>query len=210
MNALAFLYHQVLKIELGELGFQPAKQHRRLPVVLTREEVKLIFDKLDNHYRLIFSLLYGSGLRITECLRLRIQDIGFNDGSITVRNGKGNKDRKTILSRSLYPALQEQVEHVLAIQQADNRQGVGPSLPHALGKKYPNAFRQRAAISERCRSCWATAMYAQPRSTRMSLASTLPAPAVPLIISDIAVLPSHQARYRPDLAGDLASCLPLV
>lgn len=144
LNALAFLYHQVLNIELGELGFQHAKQHRRLPEVLSQEEVKLILDNLDNHYRLIFSLLYGSGLRITECLRLRVQDIGFNDSSITVRNGKGNKDRKTVLSRNLHPALHAQIERVLLIQQQDNQKGVGPSLPHALGKKYPNAFRHSA------------------------------------------------------------------
>ncbi|GAA3530927.1 integron integrase [Zobellella aerophila] len=144
LNALAFLYHKVLAIELGELGFQHAKQHRRLPVVLTREEVRLILEQLDKHHRLVFSLLYGSGLRITECLRLRIQDVGFNDGSITVRNGKGNKDRKTVLSRNLHPALHAQIEQSLAIQQEDNKRGYGPSLPGALGKKYPNAFRHSA------------------------------------------------------------------
>ena len=133
-----------MQIELGELGFQHAKQHRRLPEVLTQEEVRLILTQLDNHYRLIFSLLYGSGLRITECLRLRVKDVGFDDGSITVRCGKGNKDRKTVLSRNLHPALHSQIERALAIQQTDNAKGVGPSLPNALGKKYPNAFRNPA------------------------------------------------------------------
>lgn len=144
LNALAFLYHKVLAIELGELGFQHARQYRRLPVVLTQAEVSMILEQLDERNRLIFSLLYGSGLRITECLRLRIQDVGFNDSSITVRNGKGNKDRKTVLSRNLHPALHAQIEQSLAIQQEDNRKGYGPSLPNALGKKYPNAYRHSA------------------------------------------------------------------
>ncbi|WP_096779226.1 phage integrase N-terminal SAM-like domain-containing protein [Zobellella denitrificans] len=87
LNALAFMYHKVLNIELGELGFQHATQYRRIPVVLTQAEVALILEQLDQRSRLIFSLLYGSGLRITECLRLRVQDIGFNDGSRLVSCG---------------------------------------------------------------------------------------------------------------------------
>lgn len=73
-----------------------------------------------------------------------MQDIGFSDGSVTVRNGKGNKDRKTMLSQRLHGMLRQQIESALSIQQADNLKGVGPSLPFALGKKYPNAFRQPA------------------------------------------------------------------
>ncbi|MGR7921102.1 phage integrase N-terminal SAM-like domain-containing protein [Zobellella denitrificans] len=87
LNALAFMYHKVLNIELGELGFQHATQYRRIPVVLTQAEVALILEQLEQRSRLIFSLLYGSGLRITECLRLRVQDIGFNDGSRLVSCG---------------------------------------------------------------------------------------------------------------------------
>jgi integron integrase len=142
LNALAFLYHKVLNIKLGDLDFHHAKRHRRLPVVLTPSEVALILDQLDPRNRLIFSLLYGSGLRITECLRLRVQDVGFSDNSITVRSGKGNKDRKTVLGKRLHTPLQAQIQQALAIQEEDNRQGHGPSLPNALGKKYPNAFRQ--------------------------------------------------------------------
>ncbi len=144
LNALAFLYHQVLSIELGDLGFQHAKQHRRLPVVLSRSEISLILNQLHRPYQLIFSLLYGSGLRITECLRLRIQDVSFDDASLIVRDGKGGKDRKTILSRNLFDPIRECTERSLALQVSDNQQGVGPSLPHALGRKYPNAFRQPA------------------------------------------------------------------
>ena len=94
LNALAFLYHKVLNIELGDLDFQHARQYRRLPIVLTPSEVALILAQLDERNRPIFSLLYGSGLRITECLHLRVRDISFTDNSITVRDGKGNKDRK--------------------------------------------------------------------------------------------------------------------
>jgi len=144
LNALAFLYHKVLNIDLGDLDFQRARQYRRLPVVLTPSEVALILAQLDERNRLIFSLLYGSGLRITECLRLRVQDIGFTDNSITVRDGKGNKDRKTVLGKRLYLPLQAQIQQALKLQQKDNTRGYGPSLPNALGRKYPNAFRQHA------------------------------------------------------------------
>ncbi|MBN0986696.1 integron integrase [Amphritea pacifica] len=142
LNALAFLYNKILKIELGELGFNQARRPRKIPVVLTPIEVNSILNQLEGHNRLIFSLLYGSGLRITECLRLRLEDICFERKVLLVRNGKGNKDRQTILSQSLFPVIDAQISKAMAIQQEDNRQGLGPSLPFALGKKYPNAFRQ--------------------------------------------------------------------
>lgn len=144
LNALAFLYHKVLKIELGDLEFQYARQFRRIPTVLTPSEVATLLSKIEGRDWLIFSLLYGSGLRVTECLRLRVQDIDFHNCSITVRDGKGGKDRRTILSKSLYPSLKEQIASSLKIQERDNAEGVGPSMPNALGKKYPNAFRQPA------------------------------------------------------------------
>ncbi|GGC06222.1 integron integrase [Marinobacterium zhoushanense] len=142
LNALAFLYHKVLSIELGDLDFQRAKRPRRLPSVLSTSEVASILAQLEERDHLIFALLYGSGLRITECLRLRIQDIGLEDACITVRDGKGNKDRKTLLSRKLIPAIQAQLTRAQLVQEADNRIGYGPSLPYALHKKYPNAYRQ--------------------------------------------------------------------
>jgi len=144
LNALAFLYHKVLKIELGDLEFQHARQFRRIPTVLTPSELSVILSKTEGRDWLIFSLLYGSGLRVTECLRLRVQDIDFHNCSITVRDGKGGKDRRTILSKSLYSALKDQIAASLKIQEQDNAEGVGPSMPNALGKKYPNAFRQPA------------------------------------------------------------------
>ncbi|MFW1678581.1 integron integrase [Pontibacter sp. JAM-7] len=144
LNALAFLYHKVLKVELGDLEFQHARQFRRIPTVLTASEVSVLLSKMEGRDWLIFSLLYGSGVRVSECLRLRIQDIDFSNCSLTVRDGKGGKDRRTLLSKSLYPALQDQIAESLKLQEKDNVEGVGPSMPHALGRKYPNAFRQPA------------------------------------------------------------------
>lgn len=144
LNALAFLYNQFLNQPLGDLGFTYAKRQRRLPIVLSMQEVQLILDHLTGRDKTIFSILYGSGLRITECLRLRVKDIDFQRGSITVHNGKGGKDRQKILSPSLHAPLQQHIESAINLQQQDNKRGIGPSFPHMLGKKYPNAFRQPA------------------------------------------------------------------
>ncbi|MGQ7249907.1 phage integrase N-terminal SAM-like domain-containing protein [Halomonas sp. V046] len=113
LNALAFLYHKILGVELGPLDFKHARQHRRLPTVLTRAEVAAILAQLSGRNWLIFSLLYGSGLRIAECLRLRVKDMDLEGGTLTVVSGKGGKDRKTLLSASLKPALIQQVEACL-------------------------------------------------------------------------------------------------
>jgi len=144
LNALAFLYNQFLKRPLGELGFKYAKKQRRLPIVLSPIEVQTILSHLTGRDNTIFSILYGSGLRITECLRLRVQDINLSKSSLTVRDGKGGKDRQTILSPSLEVSLTNLIESAIALQKQDNLKGVGPSLPHMLGKKYPNAYRQPA------------------------------------------------------------------
>jgi integron integrase len=144
LNALAYLYNQYLKKPLGDLGFKHAQQGRRVPIVLNMEEVAAILHHMDDRNQLIFSLLYGSGLRISECLRLRVKDINFDRASLTVCNSKGNKDRVTILSRALFEPLKLQIEHAINVQKSDNEKGVGPSLPYALGKKYPNAYRDSA------------------------------------------------------------------
>ena len=144
LNALAFLYNQFLNQPLGDLGFKYAKRQRRLPIVLSAQEVQMILKALSGRDKIVFSILYGSGLRITECLRLRIQDIDFHKGSLTVRDGKGGKDRQTILSSSLTMSLEGLINQAIELQQKDNLQGIGPSLPHMLGKKYPNAYRQPA------------------------------------------------------------------
>jgi len=142
LNALAFLYNQFLKRPLGDLGFKYAKQGRRMPVILSMQEVADILAFMNNRDRLLFSLLYGSGLRISECLRLRVQDVDFDKGALTVCNSKGNKDRKTLLSKALENPIKDLINSSLEIQRKDNLQGLGPSLPFSLGKKYPNAYRQ--------------------------------------------------------------------
>lgn len=142
LNALAFLYNRFLKQPFGELDFKYAKQGRRLPIVLSPNEVSLILSKLNSRDRLIFSILYGSGLRISECMRLRVMDIHFSNNSLTVRKGKGNKDRVTILSAQLFEPIKQQIQQSISIQAQDNLKGYGPSIPHALGKKYPSACRQ--------------------------------------------------------------------
>lgn len=144
LNALAYLYNQFLEMPLGDIGFTYAKRPRRLPVVINRFEVASILELLRPRDRLIFSLLYGSGLRITECLRLRVKDINFDQGSLNVIDGKGNKDRQTILSEKLFSALNAHIDASIELQREDNKQGIGPSLPYSLGRKLPNAYRQPA------------------------------------------------------------------
>ena len=144
LNAIVFLYHKVLTCDLGELGFTLATKQRHLPSVLSPTEVALIFQHLQGRDRLITELLYASGLRITEALRLRIQDIDFEHYSICVRDAKGNKDRQTLLSESAIPQLKLEIEKALAVQKQDNVSKIGPSLPHQLGIKYPNAYKSPA------------------------------------------------------------------
>ena len=144
LNALAFLYNQFLNQPLGDLGFTYAKRQRKIPIVLPVHEVQAIINKMSDRNRIIFSLLYGSGLRISECLRLRVKDIDFHSSSIIVHDGKGGKDRKTILSPSLFEPLKRRINKALELQKQDNERSIGPSLPHMLGKKYPNAYRQPA------------------------------------------------------------------
>lgn len=144
LNALAFLYNQFLKQPLGDLGFRHATKPRKLPIVIGPDEVERILACLADRNRLIFSFLFGSGLRISECLRLRIKDLDFGSNSLMVHDGKGGKDRVTLLSNRLKNAVDAQIQHALYIQKTDNLKGIGPSLPNALGRKYPNAYRQPA------------------------------------------------------------------
>ena len=144
LNAMAYLYNQFLQTPLGDLGFSYAKKTRKLPSVLTPNEIQLILSHLSGTNHTIFSLLYGSGLRVNECLRLRVQDLDLNNLCLTVRDGKGKKDRVTLLSPVVITPLKLQIKKASSIQKNDNKQGIGPYLPNALGKKYPNAFRQIA------------------------------------------------------------------
>ncbi len=142
LNALAYLYQKHLHHELGDLGFCYATKQRHLPTVLSSLEILSILNQLHDRDRLIIELLYGSGLRVSECLRLRLQDIDIERASLTVRDGKGHKDRQTILSHRCAEKLTPYIEKAIKIQHDDNEQGIGPSLPNALERKYPNAFRQ--------------------------------------------------------------------
>lgn len=141
LNAIAFLYNKIMDQPLKDLGFKLATKPRHLPTVLSPEETATILESLNGIHRLIVEVMYGSGLRVSECLRLRVQDINFDQNAITVRNGKGGKDRVTILSEKLKPKLVQQIDRALDIQEKDNTNAIGPSLPDALGRKYPSAFR---------------------------------------------------------------------
>jgi len=140
-SALLFLYKHVLKVELDWLdNVVRAKQPKRLPVVLSRGEVRRVLDQLDDTYRLIGRLLYGSGLRLLESLRLRVKDVDFALSQVVVRAGKGNKDRRTMLPASLANELPLHFERVRDLHQRDLANGRGAVLlPYALERKLPAA-----------------------------------------------------------------------
>ncbi len=141
LAALLFLYKQVLKADLPWLaGVVRASRPKRLPVVLTRTEVRSILNALSGKYWLIASLLYGSGLRLMEALRLRVKDVNFAQHLILVRDGKGTKDRVTILPDALLEPLRRQVEDVRERhREAMSRGFGGVELPYSLALKYPRA-----------------------------------------------------------------------
>ena len=143
-SALLFLYKEVLALELPWLNkVESAKAPKRLPVVLTRDEVMAVLSRLEGSHSLIARLLYGTGLRIMECLRLRVKDIDFACGEILVRDGKGAKDRVTMLPESLASALQAHLVRVRELHRQDVEAGHGEVyLPYALDRKYPSAGRE--------------------------------------------------------------------
>jgi integron integrase len=142
-SALLFLYQQFLERRLGRLdGALRANRPARLPVVLTRAEVRAVLAHIRPPYRLMADLLYGSGLRLLECLRLRVKDIDFGYSRIIVRDGKGAKDRVTMLPARLRAPLKEHLAHAKAVHERDLALGFGSvHLPEALARKYPNAHR---------------------------------------------------------------------
>jgi len=141
LSGLLFLYRYVYGFDIGDVGdVVRARKSQHLPVVLTREEVRSVLCELSGENWLMASVLYGSGLRLTECLRLRVQDVEFGRGELTIRDGKGNKDRVTMLPESLKAPLREQFEAARRVHRADLAAGWGRvSLPDALCRKYPNA-----------------------------------------------------------------------
>ena len=144
LNALLFLYHEVLGKEVGYVnGVVRAKRPHRLPVVLTREEVRSILGQLQGLEWIMAMLLYGAGLRLMECLRLRVKDIDFSRNEILVRDGKGKKDRVTMLPTAVKESLSRHLEQSRKQHLSDLQDGfVGVALPYGLERKYPSAAKE--------------------------------------------------------------------
>ncbi|MBM3317759.1 MAG: integron integrase [Candidatus Eisenbacteria bacterium] len=145
-NALLFLHRHVLLVDLGDMGATVrARRGERLPLVLSVDEVRSVFAQLQGTRRLMLELVYGCGLRLSELIRLRVKDIDFDAGALTVRCGKGDKDRVTLLPRRLQPDLREHMKKVQALHESDLAAGAGEApLPDALRRKYPAAGREWA------------------------------------------------------------------
>jgi integron integrase len=143
LNALGFLFKEVLERPLDTLQFARAKRPSRLPVVLTRDEANRLLERLDGTFGLMAGLMYGTGMRLMECVRLRVADVDFGQTLIVVRNGKGGKDRVVPLPQRYESALRAHLRSVEAQHQQDLAAGVsGVFLPDALARKYPNAARE--------------------------------------------------------------------
>ncbi len=144
LNALVFLYRDVLDIPLaGDIAPARSKRLQRPPTVLTQEEVQRLLAAITGKHALMAKLLYGGGLRLMECIRLRVQDVDFGQGLIFIRGGKGGKDRTTILPKNLYAELQKQIQAVKVLHHKDFEEGFGGVyIPEALARKYPNSGRE--------------------------------------------------------------------
>ena len=144
LSALVFLYRHVLEREIGRLeGVVRARRPARLPVVLTRDEARHLFANMDGPPLLVCRLLYGSGLRLLECLHLRVKDLELERCEVVVRDGKGQKDRVTLIPGSCKQPLLDHLAKVGRTHEDDLRRGLGRApLPTALARKYPNADRQ--------------------------------------------------------------------
>lgn len=144
LSALLFLYQQVLKMELPWMDdITRAKKPQRLPVVFSKDEVKHLLAQFEGSRWLVFSLLYGTGMRIMECVRLRVKDVDFEKREITIRSGKGDKDRLTLLPAPLIDPLRLHIEKVRHLHEQDLKGGYGTVyLPYALDRKYPTACRE--------------------------------------------------------------------
>ena len=143
LSALLFLYRELLERDLDLEGVIRARTRQRLPVVLSEAEVRAVRQELEGDPALVVGLLYGSGLRLMEALRLRVQDLDFERKELTVRDGKGGKDRRTLLPASQCEALNRHLQNVRRLHQQDLAAGWGAvMLPHALARKYRHADRQ--------------------------------------------------------------------
>lgn len=146
LNAVVFLYRDVLGLELGAIGaIEKPQRAAKLPSVLTKEEVRRVLALVSPEYRLPCQLLYGTGLRLLECLRLRIKDVDFGRNEVVVHDGKGAKDRVTMLPESLRDAVRQHLERVRTQHELDLQAGGGRvSLPHALARKFQGAAQEWA------------------------------------------------------------------
>jgi len=145
ISAILFLYRNVLQIQLDEsqLEFVRPKKGKRLPNVLSKDEVRAVLSKMNGQYKLMAQILYGSGLRLMECLRLRVKDIDFQNHCIIVRDGKGGDDRVTMLPDNLAAPLRQHLAQVQTLHQKDLAAGFGSVyMPYGLDKKFPNAHKQ--------------------------------------------------------------------
>lgn len=141
LNAIVFLYENVLGLSLGQMSGLKRVQHReRVPVVLTREEVRAVLAALEGTTRLMAELIYGAGLRIHECVTLRVKDVDLSSRTISIRDSKGSKDRTTVLPAQLVSSLQQHLLRIAKLHQDDLACGAGLApLPNALARKYPTA-----------------------------------------------------------------------
>lgn len=145
LNSLVFLFQQFLHQDVGDLAFTPSTRPRILPTVFSHREAMSVLSQLDGIYRVIASLMYGSGLRVMEAVRLRVQDVDFEACCLFVRESKGMKSRRTLLPHTLIPKLKAQIALVIALHRRDMEEGYGEVyLPNALAKKYPNAPKEPA------------------------------------------------------------------
>jgi integron integrase len=144
LSAILFLYKEVLGEKIGFIeNIYRAKKPRRLPVVFSRQEIREIMKHLSGEKWLMANIIYGAGLRLMECLRLRIKDVDFSYNQITVRDGKGQQDRITMLPEIITNPLKEHLKKVWHLHQKDLKDGYGRvSMPYALSRKYPNADKE--------------------------------------------------------------------
>lgn len=157
LSALLFLYREVLRLDLPWMeSVVRAKRPQRLPTVLSQEEVRRLLSMMQGRTWLVASLLYGTGMRLMECLRLRVKDVDFARNEILIRNGKGGKDRRTMLPRVMEEPLRREIERAQLLHEQDLAEGFGSTpLPDALSRKYPAAGRD---------FCWQFVFSAERRS----------------------------------------------
>ncbi|MGA8266085.1 MAG: integron integrase, partial [Ignavibacteriaceae bacterium] len=144
LHGILFLYKNILNKDIGWIeNIKKVSRVKHLPVVLNKEEIRRIFENLDGIVLLVSKLLYGSGMRLGECIKIRVQDLDLELRTITIRDGKGEKDRITILPDKLTEAIERQIEKVKNLHRLDLRKGnVEAPMPYALSKKYPNAGKE--------------------------------------------------------------------